>query len=80
MSRNLVSDGWHRVAPGCPITVDLHDVDQTVEVVIGDRHGQDDAVTLVLSDPDTCHQLIKAATEARDRMLHLHETEPAALV
>lgn len=68
MSRNVVSDACYRVAPGCPIAVDLHRVDQIVEVVLGDRLGRDDAVTLALSDLDTCDQLIEAVTEARDRL------------
>lgn len=79
MSGTLTSDGWHRVAPGCPITADSHPADHTVEIRLGDRLGHDNAVTLVLSDPDTCDRLIKITTEARDTLIDLSvddTTEP----
>ncbi|MGX7829770.1 hypothetical protein ACTG9Q_32265 [Actinokineospora sp. 24-640] len=71
MSHHLISESWHHLAPGCPIAIDVQPVDQHVEVVIGDRVGRVNAVTLVLADPDTCERLITAATEARDQLIDL---------
>ncbi|MGX7828975.1 hypothetical protein ACTG9Q_28200 [Actinokineospora sp. 24-640] len=71
MSHHLTSESWHHLAPGCPIAIDVQPVDQYVEVVIGDRVGSVNAVTLILAHPDTCERLISAATEARDQLIEL---------
>lgn len=78
MSHHLISESWHHLAPGCPIAIDVQPVDQHVEVVIGDRVGRVNAVTLVLAHPDTCDRLISAATEARDQLIDMWTDDTTA--
>lgn len=70
--RYLCIDQYTQLDPRCPVTVDLHPVDNVIEVTFGDHLGERDSLRLVLDCPDACHRIASAFQDAGSRLaVHL---------
>lgn len=59
--------------PDCPMAIDLHPADDTVEVILGEHRFGGDTLRLVVDNPDTCARLTTALDDARTRLTeHLY--------
>lgn len=68
---SITTDTRAIIAYGCPMTIDPHEADQCIDVVIGHNHGTGPAIRLVLSDIETCDTLANVATAARNAFLDM---------
>lgn len=67
------SDQYTHVNPDCPMAIDLHPADDTVEVILGEHRFGGDTLRLVVDHPDTCARLTNALNDARTRLTqHLY--------
>jgi len=78
----LRSDLYTRVNRDCPVSVDLHKVDNHIEVALGDPRFGTDTLHLILDHTETCTRVIEALTDARNQLAtHLHsEANPDAAI
>lgn len=69
----LRTDQYTRVSLHCPVSIELHPVDDIVEIVIGEYRFGGDTLRLLVDNPDTCGRLTEALDNARDKLSgHLH--------
>lgn len=64
----LHTDQYTRVNHNCPVNVELHQVDNHVEVTLGEHRFGGDALRLLISHPETCTRLMEALTDARNQL------------
>lgn len=65
MTNNLRSDQYTYVDRACPMRIDMHPVDDIVEIILGEYRYGGDTLRLVVDDPDTLLQLTETLGEAR---------------
>lgn len=68
----LRSDQYTHVDRDCPMTVELHPVDDVVEIALGEYRFGGDTLRLVVDDPDTCRRLTEALQDAQHRLVQHH--------
>jgi len=61
----LDTDQYTRVRRGCPMSVDVHPIDEVVEIVLGEERSNDGSLRLQIDDPDTCVRLMQSLDDAR---------------
>lgn len=70
----LRSDQYTHVTRDCPVSVDLHPADDTVEITLGEHRIGGDTLHLVINHPDTCRRITEALHEAQNKLVdHLHK-------
>lgn len=65
---SLTVDSSVMIDTSSPMTWELREVDQEVEVVIGSQRGYSSALRLVLSEPGACEKLAKVLLDAGERL------------
>jgi hypothetical protein len=73
----LLTDQYTRVDRNCPVSVDLHPVDDVVEIVLGE-HRSSGGLRLQIDHPDTCDHLTEAIANARNQLVE-HQRATAVL-
>lgn len=69
----LRTDLYTRVNHECPVSVDLHKVDNLVEIALGEHRFGSDTLRLLVDHPDTCDRVAAALIDARNKLTtHLH--------
>ena len=63
-------ESYVEMEPGTPVSWDLQEADEQVEVCVGSRLGMSSAVRLVFPDAVTLTHMITELIEARDRLAH----------
>lgn len=66
---HLPTDQYTRVGNDCPMSVDLHPVDDFVEIILGDHRTDGDTLRLVIDHPDTVLRLSTTLHDARTRLV-----------
>lgn len=66
----LDTDQYTRVRPDCPMSVDMHPVDDVVEIILGEDRFSGGSLRLQIDDPDTCARLIQSLDDARTQLIH----------
>jgi hypothetical protein len=64
----LRTDQYTHVNHGCAVKVDLHEVDDTVEIAIGSGLYSGNMIRLLINHPDTCNRLAQALTDAEAKL------------
>jgi hypothetical protein len=70
---HLRTDQYTNISRDCPVHIDLHQVDDVVEVVLGEHRFDGNTLRLVVDHPDMCRRLAEALRDAGIRLTtHLH--------
>jgi hypothetical protein len=72
----LHTDQYTRVNHNCPVNVELHKVDNLVEIILGEHRFGGDTLRLLVGHPETCTRLMEALAEARNQ-LTIHQSSEA---
>jgi hypothetical protein len=65
----LRSDQYTYVSRDCPASIDMHPVDDVVEIALGEYRFGGDVLRLVIDHPDTFVRLSEALHDARNRLV-----------
>jgi hypothetical protein len=65
----LHTDQYTHVTRDCPVNVDLHPADDTVEITLGEGRTGGNTLRLLLDHPDACVRLMAAVDEARIKLI-----------
>jgi hypothetical protein len=66
---HLPTDQYTRVTSNCPMSIDLHPVDDVIEIILGDYRTDGDTLRLVIDNPDTVLRLSTTLHDARTRLV-----------
>jgi hypothetical protein len=72
----LHTDQYTRVNHNCPVNVQLHQVDNLVEIILGEHRFGGDALRLLVDHPETCTRLMDALAKAHNQ-LTIHQSSCA---
>jgi hypothetical protein len=73
MNEYLRSDQYIHVSRDCPMNIDMHPVDDLVEIALGEHRIGGATLRVIVDHPDACRRLADALHAARDRLVeHLH--------
>ena len=66
---DLRIDQYTHMNRDCPVSVDVHPVDDLVEIVLGEYRFGGDTLRLVVDHPDACLRLAEALHDARRKLV-----------
>jgi hypothetical protein len=64
----LQTDQYTHVKRDCPVHLEIHSVDNVVEIALGEHRFGGDTLRLVVDHPDTCLRLAAALQDAGARL------------
>lgn len=74
----LRTDQYTNISDDCPVHIDLHQVDDVVEIILGEHRFDGDTLRLVVDHPEMCRRLSEAMRDAGIRLAtHLHAKSDA---